>query len=138
MTSEWMTSSMGRELSKLRDFQLAERDDKVTLSGSPSKTNKITVQQKLKAQALDALNADDSHSDVRPSDSRSAGNKTKVTFAAPSTLPKFPPVPPREEVPQDRLAPQAVTDDKALTLLRKLAEENLSAEEVEAAAGPQS
>ena len=119
MTSEWMTNSMRREFSKLRDLQRADGFEDVTMTGSPSKTNKVTAKQKLRAQALDAFNGEESHSDEQPSDSKTAGNKTKVTFAAPSTLPKFLPVPPPEEGPKDRLALHAVTDDKALTLLKK-------------------
>ena len=121
MTSEWMTSSMRREFSNLRDQQRAEADDKVTQPGSPAKRTQVTAKQKRRAQALDALNGDESLSDEQPSDSKAVGNKTKVTFAAPSTLPTFPPVPPPEEGPQDRLALHAVTDDKALSLLKKLA-----------------
>ena len=69
--------------------------------------------------------------------SKAACDKAGLSANASAVLPKFPPVPPPEREPQDGFKLHAVSDDKALSLLKKLAQKDLTPEEIDAAAGGQ-
>jgi hypothetical protein len=147
LTSSWITPSMIKAYTVLRDRQLRDRycpPRKAASSMAVMPAGKTTQQQQKRAQALLALKS------ARPfSDSESSGKPSRPSAlkggrldigasakppdrAASPDASTFPPLPP------PRVAPglHAVTDDKALTLLRQLAETNLSEQEIEDAAGP--
>ena len=144
LTSSWITPSMIRAYSVLRDRHRAPRKSTSSMSVMPA--GKTTQQQQKRAQALLALKS------AKPfSDSESSGKPRRPSAlkasrtglgsavqpppekrAAAPDVSEFPPLPPPSTDPGFH----AVTDDKSLKLLRQLAETNLSDKEIEEAAGP--
>ena len=144
LTSSWITPSMVRAYSLLRDRHRAPRKTTSSLSAVPA--GKTTQQQQKRAQAIQALKAAKPFSDSessgkprRPSALKSSKTGLGSTVQPPSGLSGavsddsgFPPLPPPSTSP----GLHAVTDDKALMLLKQLAETNLSEQEIDEAAGP--
>ena len=144
LTASWITPSMIRAYSLLRDRHRAPRKSASSLSSVPA--GKTAQQQQKRAKAMQALKAakpySDSESSSKPSrPSALKSNKTGLgsTLKPPSQIlgavpdeAGFPPLPPPDTDP----GIHAVTDDKALKLLRQLAETNLSEQEIDEAAGP--
>ena len=145
LTSSWITPSMVRTYTLLRDRHRTPKKASSSMSVMPAAGNKTSQKQQRRAQALLALKSARPFSDsessgkpLRPSALKSSrtglGAVTKPA-GAPAAAPdvsEFPPLPP----PSSEPGIHAISDDKSLMLLKQLAETNLTEKEIEDAAGP--
>ena len=145
LTSDWITPSMVRAFTVLRDRHLAPGKASGPGSLALHAGSKTSQKQQRRAQAIQALRSakpfSDSESSGKPA--RPSALKTSKSGSALSRKPadastavqelsEFPPVPPPSSDP----GVFAISDDKSLKLLKQLAETNLTEKEIEEAAGP--